>query len=564
MLKKQLTLKNYQEILPAGLLKKTAKILVRECDQIEKGHYQAYADENEQSYDVSMTINSEGEITAQSCDCGNKISFCRHELALLLHITQGKKQSGPRKSRKKQHPLEILVSEAEPEKLKAWLVELLLSNKDIGLAFTNHFSLEQKQYEPAEVRQLTLEAVKSVVKNKKKLEMGEVKKIVDLWGKVHDSIVKQYLADVTDEIAFLNLDALLDTCEEIQYRVATNSIKIKKYPEIQLSRALEPFHHLQTDRAWDIATAYLADRICGERNTIRMYYLNFLNELLEISPPDRKKKLAERLARGYAQNVPHQYYNGGSYTDQMLQIVKKHGLFGTYYALFKPVTYRNDFNLGLIRSLIGIRQFGVAAQYCLEQIGGNFKQEYNFPYLFLLKEIYMHTGDNRKLSEVLTLLFPLSYDFEDFKFILAQMKDEESRNKWRTNILAKARDSADYSSHAMAFHFRVLHEEKKYDVMVADLRLDVPFSIILQYADAMAQAGGKEFLKMLLQNSQDSYKRNLEYQGEKKDWFFHELLVVLKKHYSKTEMISAINTAKLLNWKYRTSGLLDFMGEQFK
>lgn len=87
----ELSLKNYTTILPKELLKNAAKNMVRECDEIEKGQFQAYVDEEKTSFDISLTINSKGEITEHDCECNSKTMFCRHKAALLLWIVKGKK-----------------------------------------------------------------------------------------------------------------------------------------------------------------------------------------------------------------------------------------------------------------------------------------------------------------------------------------------------------------------------------------------------------------------------------------------------------------------------------------
>ena len=65
-----LTLENFREQLPAPLIKKAAGIHVRECDEISPGCFQAYADQKDKSFDVSVTFDKKGAIIDKSCDCG--------------------------------------------------------------------------------------------------------------------------------------------------------------------------------------------------------------------------------------------------------------------------------------------------------------------------------------------------------------------------------------------------------------------------------------------------------------------------------------------------------------
>ena len=164
----QLTIQNFKKQVSEETLKKAAQNVVRECDEIEKGHFQAYVDQAEVTYDVFIHINDKGAIIGQGCDCMAEQRLCRHKAALILFIMQGKSSVVPKKvSRKKLDPLDELVDAVDARDLKVWLKALFAKNKDIGLAFTHHFSGDKITFNPGEVRQITQNAVKAVVKNKK-------------------------------------------------------------------------------------------------------------------------------------------------------------------------------------------------------------------------------------------------------------------------------------------------------------------------------------------------------------------------------------------------------------
>lgn len=157
-----LSQKNYKQVLPKELVKQAEKSNVRECDETGKGIFQAYVDEKESSFDVSIVINNEGEVTEHRCDCKGRIGFCRHKVALLLFLEKGGQGGGQKiKRNKKASPFETLLEEVDAERLKGWVKSLLVKNKELELAFMHQFSEQQKQYTPADVKQLTLNAVKA-------------------------------------------------------------------------------------------------------------------------------------------------------------------------------------------------------------------------------------------------------------------------------------------------------------------------------------------------------------------------------------------------------------------
>ncbi|MEO5997392.1 MAG: hypothetical protein ABIN89_11680 [Chitinophagaceae bacterium] len=94
-------------------------------------------DENNDSFDVNIEVNSQGILLNHTCDCESKSDFCRHKTALLLFITNSPKDSIKIKDSIKVSQLELLIDEADPEKLKAWVKSLLAKNKDFELAFTH-------------------------------------------------------------------------------------------------------------------------------------------------------------------------------------------------------------------------------------------------------------------------------------------------------------------------------------------------------------------------------------------------------------------------------------------
>ncbi|MFI5192642.1 MAG: hypothetical protein ACHQD7_01255 [Chitinophagales bacterium] len=364
----EISVKNYRNILPKEIIQKAEKVNVRECDEIEKRHFQAYVDDGETSFDVTIIINSKGEVTGHLCDCKSRSEFCRHKTALLLFVANDKKVKGQIKGNKSISQVETLLQEADPERLKAWIKELLSRNQDLSLAFIHHFSEKAIQYSAADISRFTGDAVKAVVKNKRKLEVGEVKKIVDLWTELHDPFLTQYFADVADESLFLGFNALMEACEETQLRISITSNKISKYLESLLLKAMESIHILGDENAWDISTGYFADRIHGNTFNIRMSYLSLLSRLVEASSMERKKRLTIRLAAQYAKCNPRDFHNGEGYTFTILNMVKNSGLFAEYCHIFKPVSYRNEYNGELIGQLIATGHLETAEKFCLEQI----------------------------------------------------------------------------------------------------------------------------------------------------------------------------------------------------
>jgi hypothetical protein len=551
----ELSTKNYKQTLPAVLLKKAEKCNVRECDEVEKGHFVAYVDENSDSFDVSLTLDHAGKVTAHICDCKVKSPFCQHKAALFLSLSKGKKGTTGKIKGKKVSRLETLMQDIDPEKLKIWVADLLAKNKDIELAFIHQFSRQEEQYTPALLKQQTLDAVKAVIKNKRKLEASDVKKMVDLWTTIHDPFINWFRAQVADKNALNTFHALMEACQEVQRKVVTSSIRINKYIEQLLLTTAEHTHQLKTEEAFNFVTNYFTEALFGD-HVIRMHYLSFLVNLVNISEPERKHRLSMQMIKQYSQKNLHTFYNGEKYTEGIFNLATDNDLFTLHYKVFKPIQFNNDYNEELITLLMEDGRLELAEKYCQEQIKINSREEYNERYLEFLKEIYTLQQDNQKLSQVLKVLFPLAYNFDDFLFIYAQIENEEEKKKWRTKMLGRARQMTNSDAHVnvIAFPFRLMEYEQNFKKMVDYVDAHTPYSIILQYADKMMLVHKQGFLDALARkNDPYSYVDSSDEEHQ-----FPQLADILLKYASKTEINMVFRKYEKSGW-YRNNRFITFM-----
>ncbi|PUZ30022.1 hypothetical protein GA0116948_1017 [Chitinophaga costaii] len=530
----ELSLNNVKTVLPKAIITKAGKCTVRECDELEKGHFQAYVDEQAESFDVSITLGDKNIVTAHSCDCKRKQPVCHHKVALLLHLKKG--SSLPSSSQKKKTlQLESLVDQVGVDELRAWIKTLLGKNKDLELAFVHQFTQQQKEHTPADIKQLTQAAVKAVLKNRKKADTSEVKKIVELWIDIHASFVAQYRAHLTDETLFLLFNAIIAAVEDTQGEIITTSNRFDKYLEKQFADLITALDALQDDEAWHTATSYFTNHTIYQQYGLRKSYLFFHEKLLLQASAARKQWHVKALLKQYTNMNLHKYYNGEAYTEMLLNMTMNTGLFNTCYSRFKPIYYNNKYNLQLITGLIDLGQLPLAEQYCEQQIKVNVKEEYSIPYLELLRDIYRQEKNDPKLATVLMTLFPLTYNFEDYLFINAQLPDEEQRKNWRSKILARAR-KATYNQHAVAFAFRLMEEEQKHKKMIDYLDSYCSYQLIAQYAEKMILADKQAFLRQLLIRSD---LMDVDYEDEFEN--IQACVAILHKHYTTSILKAAIN-----------------------
>ncbi|NLR80202.1 hypothetical protein [Chitinophaga eiseniae] len=551
----KLSLRNYKEVLTKELVKKAGKNIVRECDEVEKDSFQAYVDENEVSFDVAISLNNEKEIIHHSCDCNSKAGFCQHKTALLLHLLKSKPKDRFAKGGRRINQLEILIEEIDPAKLKLWIKDVLVKNKDLELAFIHQFTSQQKKYTPPEVKDYTRNAVKAVIKSRGRAEANEVKKIVELWTDIHDTIVNDYCSNVVDEAAFQNFDALIEAVEDTQAKIATASNRFSKYVESQLLKVLTSLQQLPTDEGWLVAIGYFADRIIGMNFALRTYYLSFVVSVLNGSSQTRKIMVTDKLVKQYTKcNLSQIDYNN-IYTKTVFGLVQDSDLFKTYYNVFKPIRFDNDYNGELIGQLVESGHLRLAEKYCQEQIKANVRDEYNELYLQFLKEIYTIEKNEKKLAEVLKELFPFTFDFDDYLFICKQMEIEEERKKWRTRMLARARQMPSFYKAAVIFPFRLMDYEGKYKKMIEYINSSTPYSIIGKYANKMILADRNGFLNELFHKIDDF----IDIESDEISADISALAKILENNYSKIELQQVIHNVQKRGWFYKENILISFL-----
>jgi hypothetical protein len=479
---------------------------------------------------------------------------------LLIHLASGEKTKNPIKIKKKESKADALLESTAPDALKAWVKELISKNKDLELSFIHHFS-EKEKLNPAEVTKITNDAIKAVIGNKKNIDQTQLKKLVDLWSQMLAPVIADYQENPIDEKSWLNFHTLLETCLAFQERAETGSSRIPKFVDTVLQKSQESVRVLQNEASWDKATGYFIHAVPDGTNDIRLHYLVHLKNIINISGEDRKLRIIDLLATQFKKINPDKLIYGAGYSKFIFQLVNEHGLFTKYYGLFKPIRFDNDYNQELIGLLIDNNHLAIAKQYCDEQIKGNFREDFNIPYLKKLKQIFIIEKDDENLAKVLSALFPYTFEFDDYLFIIKTLPEEE-RKKWRTKMLTRARHlSQSRNSRAMEFSFKLMDYEKSYKKMIDYIDSDTPYTLILRYFEPMFGADKTKLLDEIMRKS-DHYGYPMYNTQDDSDCFF-ELLALAVKHYSADYLKAVIKAAeKRDRYFYRPNRFLIYMTER--
>ncbi|MES2704399.1 MAG: hypothetical protein V4649_17295 [Bacteroidota bacterium] len=556
-----LTLKNYTSELPKELVALAKKCKVRECDETAKGQFVSYVDEGKDSFDVAVNITGASAVTSHTCDCKSGDAFCRHKAALLIHITTGKDTVAVVKKRKKATPAETLLEQVEHADLREWVRTLINKNKDIELAFVHHFSVKTMHYTPADVELLIKNAIKAVAGTKKNIDNTLLKKLVELWASVLTPVLDEYLAGVANKTTFDNLHTIQEHCRKFQSNITTGSNKIIKFADELLQQTATVINNLQNDETWHKAVDFFIDAVPAADNIIRLHYLQHIKNIIDSCSIEKKTAVVSKLADQFAVTASKDDHYTEPYQKFIYELVAGCDLFGKYYVLFYPIRYDNNYNEKLIGMMISHSKLDIAEKFCRSQIAVNYKIEYNIPYLQLLKEIYTLQNNNKRLAEILTTLFPETFQFDDYLFITNSMSEDEKK-KWRTKMLTRARHIVTHDAKARDFCYRLMDHEKNYRKMIDYIETSTPYRTILAYFEPMALTGKKLLLEAVIRKRDDYYFGTMSKSTEQDIACFPELYELTKKHYSETYLRMLVDKDKSQPAYYRTNRFLKYMEEQ--
>ena len=556
---KIISLTDYKKLLPKDIVKRAEKMVVRELDEIKTGNYESYVDEGSVTFDVTLSTNEVGKILKSSCDCEDGVNtYCIHKVAVIMSIAE-KRKVGSKTVKVKANPTQLLLQDVNVEKLKDWVWELLQKNKDLEMAFTHQFSTKSNEFVPDEIVKITNDATKVISKNKKNIEISELKKLVDLWHTLHEPIINQYLTDVTNELYFSNVHAILDTIKIYRNKINTNSVKINNYADEIYQKIRIAIQTLFSEIDWLKAIKYFLTKSDNNLQTLKDDYFNFLITLIPVDNENRKLNLINLLIKTHKQSLFTESYFLTDRQAKILDLAVAGNVFNEYFEIFKLNGYENNYNLKLIKLLIENNKIELSEKYCNDQILKNYYAEYSTPYHILLKEIYIKSNNQKKLNEVREKLLPITFDYSDYVLIFSSLKSDLEKKNFRSTILTKAKRAAQNGKYnSIHFCLKLLNEEKKYVKMVELINNYTPFSLINEYFESMFLAGKEVFMKALLTKNDASFGYS-QFEQEKESIFYPLILEQMKLHFKPNFIALSLRDHVSKSFYYNKSNFIRYL-----
>ena len=509
-MKDQITSKNFKTKLDSELIKKSQRCTVRECDEVKAGDFEAYVDELDKSYDVSLQLEK-GAVIIATCECKSNLSFCHHKIALLAFIAKGMKPAAKVTVSKKIDPVNHAIEQADPEKIKEWVLKTLKKNKDLSIAFMNEFSDKSKNYTPEEIIALTHDAVRAVISKRRKAEVFEVKKIVDLWMELHKPILDHYFAEPANEDYFKQVHALIATVIEYKYRILTSSKRFETYFKQILTQIEEVLLNIRDDETSTKCLSYFSKEFFLDGYAgIRREYTNIFVHIFNSSSDQMRSKITGIIAEIYQARKDERVEDSKELLQLLLHMVVINKNFTEYKDIFQPIRHAIAYNIKLIDSLIELGDLSTAETYCIEQINQNTDSIYDRDYVVRLKQIYTQTKDDKKLVGVLSRELLYKPNFDNYTFVLSRIDLDAQFKKWRNQVLANARQLAGFYKDAADFSLALRNLEGDFKGLLAYLDEHADYDSIALYTKQLIQYSAEAFMKRLITKIDSDRDRRLK------------------------------------------------------
>jgi hypothetical protein len=535
---RQLKLTEIGTLFSAQAQKKAEKFPVREVEETEKGHWVAFADDGPESFDVQISIDN-GEITAHSCDCGklDAQGYCLHQLAMLMQLSAQKtKTPKPVTKRKvKEDPLTTLLNQVDTEDLKLWLKEVLQQQKDLAIAFNNRFGVRPVDYTKEEIEKITDAAVRSLVKNKRKIDQSELKKIILLWKEVHEPVIRHYLSNIASVDKIDLFSTLMVSIQKWHLSLNIKSTKTDTYKKEVFAKIIQPLYDIENEEIWkSVISGYFKEGFDGT-NAARTDWQIFLSDLVKFETrPLRVDYILGQFKSQYTQTKnKNESFISSFLTQLIFTTYKNAGRLQDCIKWILPISYDNLFNLELIDALLLHGFDDEAEEMCRSIINSNREAAYNFPYLSRLATLFKKEPRQKaKLYPVLLQMLPYSGGLEDYLILKNEYfkNKEEDFKKWRTRIMSVLGNGMRSNVNEAHFYFDILHHEGRFTMMLEKIGDVRTVEVALKYFDVLFAQNKATFLESLTRISAGFYN------SDQDDQFYPELAEKVKQHYSDFEI----------------------------
>lgn len=470
-----LTFKNYHKQFSADSTSLAKFCKVRECDEDSPGHFVAFVDQNEESYDVTINIKAGNTISNMTCDCMKGDTNCHHKLALLNFVLNKEKSEDLIKVKKvKKTPFDEIYENIGLVDLKNWLNTVFESDKALKAQFEINFSssVEIPQTKAEIVKKLK-EHIKVVVGAKKRIDNSDFKKIIKLWESYLFPLVDNYCKSVSNFNNIEFIDNVIEGLWDAITPIVTSSfhsydvLKKKIVSKMSISFA----ENIDNDSINEFSELFISKAI-NKEGYFNLIFLSIIKQAFEFTTYEFKLIIFDKYLLSYSESQAGKRFGETITTNLFYDMLQDLSLFNKYYNLIPPIHYQNTFNINLINKIIEIEDYDRAFDVCEIIINSNVQAVFNYPYFEFQIQLCRLTKNTEKQLSLAKNLLPYTFNFDQYLMVVNEIKDENERMLFRNDLLSKARAKSRYEDDPkyILFDLSLLAHEKNYQKLIERLK----------------------------------------------------------------------------------------------
>ncbi|MGG5506453.1 MULTISPECIES: hypothetical protein [unclassified Myroides] len=285
---------------------------VRELDEEDAGHFVAFVDEAEETYDVHIQVKDE-HINAMTCDCGGTSELCIHQAAVLLQISQMGLKVVPSQLVKKTRPKAkqpastVLLHEQSKEVLTQWLTEVFKKNKALEQQFILTFSQEKVEYTVEYVEDIMQQTFKAVAGRRKTLEGMKIKKILDTLAIAFEPVNDFITVNIDKPIACDLFSKIMLDIQAFDKRISHHSKKFTDFYQNYSTWFALTLNNTQNQRVWLEQLSQIMNRVFIENTNTRTVDTVVLKNCYDHANLEQQKAFAIALQASVRQTAYTRY-----------------------------------------------------------------------------------------------------------------------------------------------------------------------------------------------------------------------------------------------------------------
>ncbi|MGO3195485.1 MAG: hypothetical protein ACTIKE_15840 [Sphingobacterium sp.] len=493
----KVTLKEMIKQTSAVDIKRIRQFLVRELEAEKENYYTAFVDDGEESYDVNFLLEKD-EILTHSCDCGSGASFCLHQKAVAAELSKNalarKKNKRISAIKPKRSPLEEFINDQDITRIKDWLLQYLNSNKQAAVEFKMAFVNQDQSYTTQEIIKKIDEVVDSVIGRKRRnIPASEIKKIVDLWGKVVQPIEVFIESNISNTIGDELFEVLVFRIQRYSLDIMTTSTRISSFIKKLYERNAQCIERLKSDADWNGLIAPLFNGYVDPKADQNWVEAQRCVYIYNTASGERKNRIATIIK----QQILHFNYNSQQYPREILlnisRILDNAGLFKDCVANFFMREYNDEYNKILIHTLCEANPER-AKEYCELIIYDGLSQSLDFFYMEKLEMLYEKLGLTEQLLILRQELFFKSPTLEFYIELVESVPPGETLENFKKDVTRSLRRS-DYDLNLL---MRIFKYEDDWQQAIEVLHKNIQIQEFWEYREELFAANPTNLLSILL------------------------------------------------------------------